>query len=333
MSSMEDEPMTMVSYIGLSASCYSLSMDQAPIFLYTSWRTGGSALAMALKADDNVMLFYDPLNRGLLNFEFVKTTSSDSWISNHPSGFKYFEEYLPLFVDGRIENFPNLSEYKFRNSSQSFQDQLLRYLDGLIVVANEKNRIPVFKFEQLEGHLDLLKTHFPSAIHLGLVRSRQAQLDSWLEQLALGSSGFFDTARELIVGDPDFFTNSKILDNPSDQTVFDIYHSKLLLLNSKFNLTLNLYEDDREEFLAKSISMPFQAIFSSAFRQLDILEKPPTIEKKFIRMTTRAIELTQHRDELTQQHDELTQQHDEILNSTIWKVTKLLRVLINFVKK
>jgi hypothetical protein len=44
-------------------------------------------------------------------------------------------------------------------------------------------------------------------------------------------------------------------------------------------------------------------------------------------------ELTQQRDELTQQRDELTQQRDEFLNSTIWRLTKPLRDLINFLKK
>jgi hypothetical protein len=43
--------------------------------------------------------------------------------------------------------------------------------------------------------------------------------------------------------------------------------------------------------------------------------------------------ITQQRDELTQQRDELTQQRDELTNSTIWKTTKYLRVLIDILKK
>ena len=42
--------------------------------------------------------------------------------------------------------------------------------------------------------------------------------------------------------------------------------------------------------------------------------------------------LTQQRDELTQQRDELTQERDELLNSTIWKVTKPIRWIINLIK-
>ena len=329
-------------------------MDRPPIFLYTSWRTGGTALAGALKADEKIMLFYDPLNPGLMNFEYAKTVSSDTWNSNHPSGFKYFDEYLPLYVDGKLEHYPDLNEYKFRNSSQEFQDQLLSYLDSLVSVAIQNDKTPVFKFEQLEGHLEVIKRHFPSAIHLGLLRNRQAQFGSWLEQLALGSSGFFDSARKLVLDDPDYFTNGVILDNPTDREVFEVYHSKLLQISSKFDLTFNLYEDNQVEFLTKIASNSFKQIFSVAFERLDKLRKPPTFEKKFIRMTARSLELTQQRDELTQQRDELTQQRDELIqqrdeliqqrdeliqqrdeliNSTIWRATKLLRDSINFLKK
>jgi hypothetical protein len=50
-------------------------------------------------------------------------------------------------------------------------------------------------------------------------------------------------------------------------------------------------------------------------------------------LTQQRDELTQQRDELTQQRDELTQQRDELMNSTIWKLTKPLRDLINCLKK
>jgi hypothetical protein len=357
-------------------------MDRPPIFLYTSWRTGGTALAGALKADEKIMLFYDPLNEGLMNYEYAKTVSSDTWNSNHPPGFKYFDEYLPMFVDGKLRDYPDLKGFKFRNSTKEFQDQLLSYLDRLVTVANENDKTPVFKFEQLEGHLEVIKRHFPTAIHLGLLRNRQAQFDSWLEQLALGSSGFFDGARKLVLEDPDYFTSGVILENPTDREVFELYHSKLIQLCSKFDLVFNLYEDDREEFLSKIAPNSFQQIFSVAFERLDKLGKPPTFEKKFIRMTERSLELTQQRDELTQQRDELTQQRDELtqqrdeltqqrdeltqqrdelnqqrdeltqqrdeltqqrdeltqqrddlMDSTIWKVTKPLRNIVNFFKR
>jgi len=50
-------------------------------------------------------------------------------------------------------------------------------------------------------------------------------------------------------------------------------------------------------------------------------------------LTQQRDELTQQRDELIQQRDELTQQRDELTNSTIWKVTKPIRKLVNFIKR
>jgi hypothetical protein len=50
-------------------------------------------------------------------------------------------------------------------------------------------------------------------------------------------------------------------------------------------------------------------------------------------LTQQRDELTQQRDELTQQRDELTQQRDAVLNSTIWRLTKSIRHVINFFKK
>ena len=328
-------------------------MDRAPIFLYSSFRTGGSAFAMALKSNDQNMLFFDPLNSGLMNYEYARSATSETWNSNHPYGLKYFEEYMPIFVDGKLEYFPDLNEYRFRNSSKMFQEQLLRYLNNLMDIAHKSNKTPVFKFEQLEGHVELLRSHFPFAIHLGLIRNPKEQINSWLEQKALGESGFFNAASKLIQEDPEFFTKDRIIDHSKSEEVFEVYHGGLLRLRSSFDLTLNLYEDNREDFIGKVRSDLFKKIFRVAFKKLESLDQKPTFETKFFRMTGRSLELIQQRDELiqqrdeliqqrdeliqqrdelTQERDELTQQRDELVNSTIWRLSKPLRDLINYLK-
>jgi hypothetical protein len=50
-------------------------------------------------------------------------------------------------------------------------------------------------------------------------------------------------------------------------------------------------------------------------------------------LTHQRDELTHQRDELTHQRDELTHQRDELINSTIWKISKPLRLTINYLKK
>ena len=180
-------------------------MFTEPIFLYTSWRTGGTALALALKDNSSNMLFLDPLNIALTSLKSAEESNSDNWDSNHPPGFNYFEEYLPIFDGEKLHEFPDMSEFKFFYSSRNFQVQLVRYIGGLIEYARKSNKTPVFKFEQLEGHVEVLRDNFPRAIHVGLIRDPIDQVSSWYEQLALGNSGFFDSASSLLIGDPDFF--------------------------------------------------------------------------------------------------------------------------------
>jgi hypothetical protein len=334
-------------------------MMRPPIFLYTSWRTGGTALALALKKDN--LLFYDPLNPSLLQFQSAKDISSDSWSSNHPSGFNYFEEYVAPFSDGKLDYFPDLKNYKFRNSSETFQNELVGYLSRLLEHADSNNKTAVFKFEQLEGHVDVLKRKFPQAIHIALIRDLNDQYNSWSEQLALGNSYFFDVALNLIDGDPEFFKEKRRIDKPSHEEIFDIYQTNLLTLRSEFDATLDIYKDSKEKFIDNLPSEYFKKLFKKAFLNLEFLENQPTSIEKFARMRNRAFELTQQRDELTQQRDELTQQRDELtqqrdeliqqrdeltqqrdeliqqrdalLNSTAWRLTRPLRLFMKLLKR
>ena len=317
-----------------------LNVFTAPIFLYTSWRTGGTALALALKDNPSNMLFLDPLNIALTSLKSAEEGNSDIWDSNHPPGFNYFEEYLPIFEGEKLHEFPNMSEFKFFHSSRNFQDQLVKYVGGLIDYARKTNKTPVFKFEQLEGHVKVLRDNFSTAIHVGLIRDPIDQVSSWYEQLALGNTGFFDSASSLLMGDPDFFGQFRPTLELSNQELFDVYHDGLVALRPSFDVIFNLYEDDVEEFISKFPSDQMREIFKLALERLANLEKPPSFERKFHRMRERAVlltqqrdELTQQRDELTQQRDELTQQRDEIVNSTIWKLTNPLRKAIDLFKK
>jgi hypothetical protein len=248
-----------------------------------------------------------------MDFQSAQSVSTESWSSNHPRGFLYFEEYLPLFVEGKLDKFPNLKNYKFRNSSEVFQSELIEYIAQLIEHADFHKKSAVFKFEQLKGHVDVLRRAFPQAIHVAIVRDPVQQRDSWFEQLALGNSYFFDTALALIKGDPDFFKEASNGQEIAHKEIFDIYHSSLLSLRPNFDTEIDLYKDSKEDFLTNLPSNYFKEIFRVAFHELEILEKQPSITDKYIRMKTRALELTQQRDEATQQRDESTKQCDELI--------------------
>jgi hypothetical protein len=294
-------------------------MPKPPIFIYSSWRTGGTAFVSCLKANTSNILFYDPLNPALANIDRALNSKSDSWPSNHPRNIEYFNEYIPLFSSGKMELYPDQSHFKFRNSSDAYKTQLVEYLHELINYANTLEKTPIFKFSQLEGHVNLLRTHFPAALQLGLIRDSKDQCDSWLEQLALGNSSFFDDALKLINEDPNFFKkNSKVTKLEYDK-VFATYYAGLASVQSELDLTLNLYEDKFDDFVEKLEGDDLKEIFMLAFRELKDLDSRPTFEDKFNRMRQRSLDLMK--------------EIDEVKNSTIWRATWPVRTLINVLKK
>jgi glycosyltransferase involved in cell wall biosynthesis len=93
----------------------------------------------------------------------------------------------------------------------------------------------------------------------------------------------------------------------------------LVTVFTKIAITRNLLNTNDRAYWLKEISGNLNYFFSTGSR--------------FDELTRQHDELTRQHDELTRQHDELTRQHDATVNSTIWKITKPLRQLINFVKK
>ena len=308
-------------------------MGTAALFIYSSYRTGGTAFAEAIKKDPTNILFYDPLNSALSFPDSPPNVMSNDWHSNHPPSIKYYESFLPLFRQGKMDLFPDLSEFKFKNSSAVFKDQLIQYLKLLIDFAHNQGKLPVFKLEQLKGHVNVLRINFPEALHFGLIRNQSDQFQSWNEQLALGESGFFNNALNMIKSDPDFFKTKQVQSELNPQEIFDTYYLRLKTLRSELDFTHDLYEESMKDLIDKVTSSIYKDVFISAAHNYNQILPRLSFEEKFKRMTLRSLELTQQRDELTQQRDELTQQRDELVNSTIWKITKSLRVLIDVFKK
>ena len=284
----------------------------APIFLYTSWRTGGTALAAAFKNLDSAMLFYDPLNTILESLDSSQEVNSSSWTSNHPSGFSYFEQYLPLFKNGKIAQFPDLTSFTFRNSSKNFQAELVNYIQSLVDLATSDGRVAVFKFEQLEGHVSILRSSFPESLHLGVARNPELQYESWLEQLALGNSFFFRSAQDLIEGDLEFFKPKFQLESPNPNEIFQTYLGGIKKLRKELDFTLELEKDSFMELLKVVRSPKHHEILKSAFAEYEKIESPPSAEFKFVRMQKRSLDLTSERDQVAADRDRIVWERDQI---------------------
>jgi hypothetical protein len=320
----------------------------SPIFLHTSWRTGGTALAAAVKSVDSLLLFYDPLNPTLENYEYSRDIISSGWDSNHPPRLSYFDSYLSLFEDGKLPGFPNLTNFVFRNSSKNFQNELLEYIHKLVNVAQDRGLTAIFKCEQLEGHVDLLRSGFPGSLHVGVTRDSKLQYQSWLEQLALGNSFFFESARKLIQGDSVFFEPLLDISMLTPLDVFEIYTRGIEKLRVDLDYVLELTKESFDGLLSSSFSQKHLDIFAMIVSAYNSVESPPTVDFKFERILKRSLSLVAERDQIAEERDritqDLTQQRDQIaeerdritqdlkalLNSTSWKVTKPIRYLFKF---
>jgi hypothetical protein len=280
--------------------------ELSPIFLYSGWRTGGTALAAAFKSDTAAMLFFDPLSPTLENFENSKSSNSSNWFSNHPKNFSYFENYLPLFESGQIKGRPDMSKFRFHHSSKEFQGELVSYIQQLVNVANEDGLTPIFKFEQLEGHVAILRQNFPKSLHLGVIRDPKPQYASWLEQLALGNADFFKSAENVILGDKEFFKPEFSSNKLELIEIFEIYYNGILKLRSQLDYLLEL---NNESFLGllKIITNPIHLnVLTSAFNEYLKMESAPSVEFKFSRMQKRSLQLTSELDQITGERDQIS---------------------------
>ena len=308
----------------------------APLFLYTSWRTGGTALAHAIRQVEGTCVFIDPLNDALAKKETMKQANSSSWHSNHPKDYLYFEEYLDLFEGETIPSFPNPDYFKFRNASDEYKLALVRYLEHLVNYASEKNRTAVFKFEQLEGLSETIRKAFPFSSHIGIFRNADDQYLSWLEQSAISSEVFFRSAKLLIKNDEPFFNSKGPKGLESREAIFKIYRSGLDSIRNELDLNLDIMGISKEENLEKirnnkMISIEHKLLLTCGVRLLNDTTIP-NFRLKFERLLNIHFGVMQQRDDLKQKCDDLRQQLDELVNSKTWKLTQPIRSFISFLK-
>ena len=162
-----------------------------PIFIYRGRRTGGTAVMDAFAACAGVVSYYDALHPFLREpFSTIANHSSDAWSSGHPVNVRYFEAFAPLVVDDHVNGFQDRFLDITTLGERAAEPELHAYLTSLTNHAHQRGCRPVIGLETGEFLIPWLRTAFPDATHLGITRSVEATLISWMEQWALGNSWF-----------------------------------------------------------------------------------------------------------------------------------------------
>lgn len=326
----------------------------APIFLHTSWRTGGTALAFAFREQPACALFYEPINIALRNPEKAFLASPGKWDSRHPSSAPYFNE-LEKFLTGdeSIRNFPDLDLFTFESPNKEWLDELAKYLHMLIDHAQGEGKVPVFKFTNLEGHLDLLRNEFPSSTNIAVGRGRSEQLMSWLSQAANSNYEFFKAGSKMIGAESTnpFIGKRKLeqLSNNDISSVIDDFNQYRDLLDSfhkKMDLVINIspeviFKPEKVLKFVEKKHLPQLALWKKVLKYL--ADSRPTITSEDNRLQNAHIRTILKDREIGLKNIEieaksrdiasLRAQHQRLISSRSWKITAPLRRFTSLLKR
>lgn len=203
----------------------------SPIFLFSNWRTGGTALAFAFRKSPRFYVYTEPFNPTLRDPGLALNAQTTGWKSKHPSNQFYFTEYAPLLMSGDFF-FPEVEKLPYVLGPNDRCDDLHSYLSQLITFAQSNGKAPVFKFEQLEGAAPWIAANFPDGLRIGVTRDPVHQLISWMEQASFGVHDFFMLAHRLIANNVQYFMTDNIAGpSPGDVAayikIFDIFRRRI----------------------------------------------------------------------------------------------------------
>lgn len=154
-----------------------------PIFLHAGMRSGSTYVWTKFRNLPGVMAFYEPFSEdlGRMSREFLRQHGPHTWSSGHTPTAPYYLEYEPLLrpsggVQGFAPEFPYVNYFVTR---QVLPEQRA-YLASLLTQADAAQTVPVLGFCRSLGRTAWLKTQFPDALHLVLIRNPVHQwLSGW----------------------------------------------------------------------------------------------------------------------------------------------------------
>ena len=132
------------------------------------------------------MGFYEPFSESLatLTLKSMRAMRPGATNSGHPEPDRpYFEEFAPLFRGRR----PGVAGYRpefaygsFFLEAETYQPELAGYVNSLLRLAYAQSKVPVLKFCRSLGRTAWLRTNFPNAAHVVVLRDPVSQwLSGW----------------------------------------------------------------------------------------------------------------------------------------------------------
>lgn len=162
-------------------------MQGSPIFLQTGFRSGGTWLWSRFRELPDTMAYCEPLNEALasITLDAINGLTSATSNLNHPiMEAPYFQEYSDLLNGDGV----GVKDYHTAFGLEGYfappdvpQQELARYLGGLLAHAERCGKQPVLKFTRALGRAAWLRREFPGAKQILLVRRPLPQFRSGWE--------------------------------------------------------------------------------------------------------------------------------------------------------
>jgi hypothetical protein len=180
-----------LAYSDLTAPVTGKQASCEAVFIHSGWRSAGTWVWNEFRTHAQVMAFYEPLHEALggVTLESLPQISVDSWNSRHSLSRPYFEEFAPLLGRGRrgVAGYDRSFAFdRFFSAPNEPAHKLFAYLSRLLLLAHGSGKIPVLKFCRSLGRVAWMRSHFPQALHLGVLRDPLAQ---WISAYRLAESG------------------------------------------------------------------------------------------------------------------------------------------------
>ncbi len=122
-----------------------------PIVIQTMWRTGGTYLAFALREQNPVALFYEPLHEDYsrhtqAEWDAFSEAGAEASRGHPAKSFHYLTDFPFLPGAGVVGHRRDFAFRQFVLDEEDEAPALRAYLAGLMGHANERGRRPLFKF-------------------------------------------------------------------------------------------------------------------------------------------------------------------------------------------